>query len=803
MMLSSILSLPVTGMRCAACAARVEKAVQQVAGVAWVNVDLAGGKVIVTPASDAGPSLPAAIVEVLSQAGYPARTDSHRLALTGLRCASCAVRVEKALRAVPGVIDVTISQPTGIALVDGAGVDRIDLAAAVTDAGYGVAMAEDAPFPTAGPVPEAGGTVAAGPGRTLADTAWRGEGARAGVALALCLPLLSPMLGGPALPPLAQLALGSIVQFGLGWPFYRGAWRALRHGTASMDVLVVLGTLAGWGLSGWLLLTAHPGHMPHLYYEASAVIIAMLLLGRWLEDRARRRTGAAIEALMALRPQVARIRRDGGEQVLPLEQVRRGDVALVRPGEVVPVDGAILEGETHLDESMITGESLPVARGPDGRVTGGAMNLDGFIAVRADALGADSTLSRVIRMVEAAGAAKAPIQRLVDKVSAVFVPVILVLAILTLAGWLLAGVGLERAMVNAVSVLVIACPCALGLATPTALMVGMGVAARAGILIRDAEALERARDITCVAFDKTGTLTDGKPAVLAVRRAAGLGEADILRLAAALQAGSAHPLARAVLDAMPDVPAAATVRTLAGRGVEGRADGRALLLGNERLMVERGIDIGVLAAAAADPAVRGRTLSYLAADGQALGLIAFGDRVKHTAPAAIARLRALGVRSIMLTGDSQGAAAAVAAGLGLDDVQAGLLPEDKGAALARLKSAGNVVAMVGDGINDAPALAAADIGIAMGTGTDIAMRAAGVTLMRGDPSLVADAIAVSRRTVIKIRQNLFWAFIYNVVGVPLAMAGLLNPMLAGAAMALSSVCVVTNALTLRRWRPGG
>lgn len=786
--MSEILSLPVKGMNCVSCVGRVEKAVGKLSGVAGVSINLASGRVMVTPTADADAKMPAAVVAAISAAGYTPLIEPLRLKLTGLRCAGCVGRVEKALRAVPGVIDVRISQATGTALIDAADVAEADLVAAVTAAGYGAApgVAEDA-------IPPSGGV----------RVPVMGEGARASLALLLAAPLLLPMLGGPVLPVWAQLLLGSLVLFGLGWPFYAGAWNAARHGAANMDVLVVLGTLAGWGLSGWMALTAHEGHTPHLYYEASATIVAMLLLGRWLEARAKRKTGAAIEALMQLRPQVARVRRDGAEVTLPVAELRRGDVALVRAGEQVPVDGTILEGATHLDESMITGESLPVAKGVGAAVTGGSMNLDGFIAVTAGALGANSTLSRIIRMVEEAGAAKAPIQRIVDKVSAVFVPIILALALLTLVGWLLAGAGVEVAMINAVSVLVIACPCALGLATPTALMVGTGAAARAGILIRDAEALERARDIGVVAFDKTGTLTEGRPAIVAVQPVPGTGKDMVLRLAAALQAGSSHPLAQAVRDAMPNVAAAGSIRALPGLGVEGTLDGDALLLGNGRLMGERGVDVAALDTVARGLTARGHSLSWLAADGRVLGLIAFGDKVKQTAPAAIARLKALGVRTIMLTGDNAGAAAAAAAALGVDEVLAELLPQDKGQALARLKAGGRVVAMVGDGINDAPALAAADIGIAMGTGTDVAMRAAGITLMRGDPALVADAIAVSRRTVTKIRQNLFWAFIYNLVGVPLAMAGLLNPMLAGAAMAASSVCVVGNALLLRGWRAGG
>ncbi|HSQ71813.1 MAG TPA: copper-translocating P-type ATPase, partial [Rubrivivax sp.] len=642
----------------------------------------------------------------------------------------------------------------------------------------------------------------------------------------LTLPLMAPMLlqlAGIAwsLGGWTQLALATPVQFGLGWRFYRAGWKAVRAGAGNMDLLVAIGTTAAYGLSVYLLVL-HAGHgmPPHLYFEASAAVITLVLLGKWLEGRAKRQTTDAIRALNALRPAIARVLRDGVELELPVDQVRTGDLVNVRPGERVAVDGEVTAGRSHVDESLITGESMPVAKAVGDRVTGGAINGEGALTVRTLAVGAETTLARIIRMVESAQAAKAPIQRIVDRVSAVFVPVVLVVAGLALAGWLVAGAGWEVAIVNAVSVLVIACPCALGLATPTAIMVGTGVAARQGILIKDAEALEVAHGVGTVAFDKTGTLTEGRPTLVAVVPAAGQTPDEVLRGAAALQQHSDHPLAHAVmasfgaargalaaaqdaraLPAAQDaraLPATQDARALPGRGVEATIDGVRVALGSSRLLREWGADAGELSSAAEGLERQGRTVSWLLRrDGERavlLGLLAFGDAVKPAAREAVARLRALGVRTLMLTGDNAGSAAAVAAELGIADFRAEVLPGDKAAVVQELRAQGVVVAMVGDGINDAPALAAADVGIALSTGTDVAMETAGITLMRGDPRLVAAALDVSRRTVATIRRGLFWAFAYNVVGIPLAAAGMLDPVIAGAAMALSSVSVVGNAL---------
>ena len=786
----STLRLQIEGMSCASCVGRVEKVLRAVPGVARADVNLATEQATVRAGTDVQPL--EALVGAVRQAGYGVATTEHRLQIEGMTCASCVGRVEKALRRVPGVLQASVNLASEQATVQALStVEPQALLAATAAAGYPAHVLSDA------------GAAAAAP----AGAPWW----PVAVAAVLTLPMVAPMLGQPFgwhwMPPgWVQLLLATPVQFWLGARFYRAGWAALRARSGNMDLLVALGTSAAYGLSLYLLWQSagHAGHggEPHLYFEASAAVITLVLLGKWLEQRAKRQTLDAIRALHALRPTRARVRRGGVEQEIAVEQLVVGDLVLVRPGDRIAVDGEIVQGQTHVDESLLTGESLPVAKGPGERVTGGAINAEGAIEVRTLAVGAETQLSRIIRMVESAQAAKAPIQRLVDRVSAVFVPVVLLIALATLAGWVAVSGDWEQALVNAVAVLVIACPCALGLATPTAIMAGTGVAARHGILIKDAQALETAHAVTLVAFDKTGTLTEGKPSVVAVRPTASEDADAVLRQAAALQASSSHPLALAVRERAQGlaVPAVQDAQALPGRGVQGTVEGRVLALGSTRLLRERGLDAGALANEAQQLEQSGRTVSWLLASDRVLGLLAFGDSVKPTAAAAIARLNALGIQTLMLTGDNRGAAQAVGQALGITRVQAEMLPEHKAQVVQRERDAGQVVAFVGDGLNDGPALAAASCGFAMAGGADVATETADITLMRGDLRLVADALDLSRRTSAKIRQNLWWAFGYNALGIPLAALGLLNPVIAGGAMALSSVSVVGNALLLRRWR---
>ncbi|MBX9958679.1 MAG: heavy metal translocating P-type ATPase [Burkholderiaceae bacterium] len=722
------------------------------------------------------------------------------LGIAGMTCASCVTRVEKALKKVPGVTEATVNLATESARVSYQPSEQIEarLRRAVRDAGYepraadALEQQQDA-SPWAGFAPVAFG-------------------------LALSLPLVVPMVGDFfgrhwMLPAWVQFLLATPVQFILGARFYVAGWHALKARTGNMDLLVAIGTTAGWALSVWLWLFAGHEGMPHLYFEASAVVVTLVLLGKWLEARAKRQTTAAIRALHALRPDVAHLIGPDGEVDVPVAEVLVGDRIVVRPGERFPVDGILLEGHTQVDESMLTGEPLPVAKDAGERLTGGSINGEGRIVMQVAAVGSETVLARIIRLVEDAQAAKAPIQRLVDQVSAVFVPVVLLIALATLAGWLMAGHPLEHAVIHAVAVLVIACPCALGLATPAAIMAGTGVAAKHGILIKDAQALEIAHRVDTVAFDKTGTLTVGQPRLTAFEVAPGGDEAQLLAAAASLQSGSEHPLARAVVQAAQTrgmaIEAPDNVRAVPGRGSEGEVGVRSYLVGSLRWMDELRVALGPLAARAAVQQQQGATVSALVertTEGLTLrALLAFGDEPKPGAKEALAALRARGIRTVMISGDNRGAAEAMARRLGLrpeeGEVLAEVLPGDKAARVTELKQGGHVVAMVGDGVNDAPALAAADVGLAMGNGTDVAMHAAGITLMRGDPLLVAGAFSVSDRTVAKIRQNLFWAFIYNVAGIPLAALGYLSPVIAGAAMALSSVSVMSNALLLRRWRP--
>ena len=785
--------LPIDGMTCASCAGRVEKALANVTGVSSVSVNLATEQARVEAPAD---SLPA-LVDAVQQAGYSVPAQVLELDISGMTCASCAGRVEKALGKVPGVERVSVNLASERAHVELLGqVDPNLLIDAVSQAGY-YASLHQAQNP-----------------QTLQDDQQkrlRRERWSLILAVVLALPLVLPMLLMPLgihwmLPAWAQFVLATPVQFILGARFYIAAWKAVKAGAGNMDLLVALGTSAGYGLSLYEWAIAAPGSTPHLYFEASAVVIALVLLGKYLESRAKRQTASAIRALEALRPERALRLIDGQEHDVAISDLRLNDWVLVKPGERFPVDGEVVDGQSHADEALISGESLPVPKQPGDKVTGGAINGEGRLVIKTLALGTETVLARIIRLVEDAQAGKAPIQKLVDKVSQIFVPVVLLIALATLLGWWFYGAPIETALINAVAVLVIACPCALGLATPTAIMAGTGVAARYGILIKDAEALERAHEVSAVVFDKTGTLTSGTPQIAHFSALDG-DEARLLQAAGALQRGSEHPLAKAVLDACAarnlNVPDVTDSQSLTGRGIAGSLEGRRLALGNRRLLDETGLKPGSLAKSATAWENEGRTLSWLIEQSpqtRVLGLFAFGDTLKAGAQSAIQQLNARHISSHLLTGDNRGSARVVAEALGITDVHAEVLPADKAATVAELKKTG-VVAMVGDGINDAPALAAADIGIAMGGGTDVAMHAAGITLMRGDPRLVPAALEISRKTYAKIRQNLFWAFVYNVIGIPLAAFGFLNPVLAGAAMAFSSVSVVSNALLLKFWKP--
>ncbi|MFZ3082446.1 heavy metal translocating P-type ATPase [Rhodoferax ferrireducens] len=741
------------------------------------------------------------------------------IGIGGMTCASCVGRVERALKKVPGVQSVAVNLATESARIAYAPTEQMEarLRRAVRDAGYEPLAADatiDAPdaSPWAGFMPVAIGLALSAP---------------------LVLPMLSNLVGWHwMLPTWLQFALATPVQFILGARFYKAGWHALKNLAGNMDLLVALGTTAGWLLSMWLWLNAAPGVMAHLYFEGSAVVITMVLLGKWLEARAKRQTTSAIRALHGLRPATAHLIGLDGEVDVPVAEVLVGDRLVVKPGERLPVDGLLQEGQTQVDESMLTGEPLPIVKDPGAALTGGSINGDGRIVMQVKAVGSETVLAHIIRLVEDAQAAKAPIQRLVDQVSAVFVPVVLGIALITLLGWWLSGHPFEVAVINAVTVLVIACPCALGLATPAAIMAGTGVAAKYGILIKDAQALELAHKVDVVVFDKTGTLTVGQPRLTAFQAVAGGDEVTLLTAAASLQSGSEHPLARAVVVAASErglaIHPPVNVRAVPGRGTEGElraTDGNeaaqpSYLIGSLRWMDELGVDWGALAAPAATLQGSGATVSLLArrravADAESteridvLALLAFADEPKPGAQAAVAALRARSIKTVMISGDNQGAAEAMARRLGFrpesGEVRAEVLPGDKAAQVLALKNGGHTVAMVGDGINDAPALTAADVGMAManagGGGSDVAMHAAGITLMRGDPGLVAAALDISDRTVAKIRQNLFWAFAYNVAGIPLAALGFLNPVVAGAAMAMSSVSVMSNALLLKRWKP--
>ncbi len=798
--------LPIEGMTCGACATRLEKALRRAPGIHDAAVNFALERAAVDFAQDETSAT--AIADVVANAGFSVGQETYSFPIDGMTCSACATRVEKALGRVPGVTEANINlalERADVKVIAGtATLD--DLATAVENAGYQARIA----------------SASEEQARVDAEHAQRDQALLRRekwlllASAALSLPLVAQMithfqmlsgLQGPMfhLPPWLELALATPVQFVIGARFYKGAWNALKNRSGNMDVLVAMGTSAAFGYSVYLLASLGNAATGRLYFEASAVIITLVLLGKYMESRAKRGTTAAIRQLMDLRPQTARVRgADNSEVEVPIAEVKSGDIVVVRPGERVPVDGIVAGGKSELDEALITGESLPVEKDLGDTVTGGAINGTGLLEVRATDVGEDSTLARIIRLVENAQAGKAPVQRLVDRISEIFVPTVVVIASITFALWYFSGGSFEQALVAAVSVLVIACPCALGLATPTAIMTGTGAAARSGILIKDIESLERAHKLSAIIFDKTGTLTEGKPKVVDLQVLRG-DETELIRLAASIQQGSEHPLAKSLLELAAErelsLYPVTDFQSYTGRGVAGTANGHAVIIGNEQLLAERQLDPSAERQQARAWEATGKTVVWVADGDGLLGMVAIADPLRAESQEAIETLRKLNIKTLMLSGDAPLVAAEIGRQAGMDEARGGVKPDEKAQAVASLAQAGHSVGMIGDGINDAPALAAADVGIAMGSGTDVAMETAGITLMRVDPRLVGAAVDASRATFRKIKQNLFWAFIYNVIGIPLAAAGLLSPAMAGAAMAMSSVSVVTNSLLLRGWQP--
>ncbi|PWQ97634.1 heavy metal translocating P-type ATPase [Leucothrix pacifica] len=801
----SQISLPVTGMSCAGCASSVETLLNKTSGVESATVNLALEKADIQ--FDTAVINPTHLSEAIKAGGYGVREHQFLVHIKGMTCSGCSSGVEKKLRALPGVIkaDVNLAlERANISVIPGQ-CDLDTILKTVNEAGY--TATTDADMQTVDQDEEA-----------------RQESRRdlieLGIAALFTLPLVIQMIvmmiwPGTHMSVWLELALATPVQFWIGRRFYKGAWRAIKARSGNMDILVALGTSAAYFFSLWQVLTRGSGAAGHVYFEAAAVVITLVLAGKVLESRAKRSASSALRGLMNLRPDTARVVRSGEEVEVKIAEVFVGDMVAVRPGERIPVDGVVMRGESELDESLLTGEPMPVLRVKGDQVVAGAMNGEGALRIRTERIGDDTTLARIGNLVEQAQAGKAPIQRLVDRISGIFVPVVLVLALLTFIGWWIFGPNFETALTVAVSVLVIACPCALGLATPTALVAGTGTAAKSGILIKDIETLERASHIDTVVFDKTGTLTMGKPEVVEVKAFDGT-EDEVLRIAASVQQGSEHPLGRAMVEAARakslDLQAADNFKATVGQGVAASIQGALIRIGKVDFVTDdpttSAVSVGEAVTEHAET-IRadmqamsdgGRTVVCVTKDAVPVGLIALADEARPDAKAAIDALHTRGIQTLLLTGDNEASAARIADELGIDAVKANVRPDEKAAEIEALTKQGKHVAMIGDGINDAPALAAAELGIAMGSGADVAMETAGVTLMRSKPTLVADALDIAKATAGKIRQNLFWAFAYNAVCIPIAMLGYLSPALAGAAMALSSVSVVSNSLLLKRWK---
>ena len=811
-------SLGIRGMTCASCTARVERALTKVAGVSEATVNLATERASVR--FDAQQTGVPALLEAVARAGYDPVTERTSLAVSGMTCASCTARVERSLKRLDGVVDASVNLATeraSVTYLPGL-LTPADLSAAVTAAGY-----------------EAREAAASGErvdrerqAREAEVRALRRDVLLAGaltlpLVVFVMLPMLVPALEARllALVPaqainLVSFVLASVVQFGPGRRFYRPGWNSLRRGSPDMNSLVMLGTSAAYGYS--VVATFVPRLLPagaaHVYYEASAAIITLILLGRYLEAIAKGRTSEAIKKLLGLQAKTARVVRAGEELTLPIDQVVPGDAVLVRPGERIPVDGRVLTGGSFVDESMITGEPIPARKGEGDEVVGGTVNTTGAFTFGATKVGADTVLAQIIRMVEDAQGSKLPIQALADKVVSVFVPIVIVIALITFGVWMLFGPepALTFALVNTVAVLIIACPCAMGLATPTSIMVGTGKAAELGILFRNGAALQTLQEAKQIALDKTGTLTKGRPELTDLVTLPGFERGEVLALTASVEQASEHPVAQAIVDAAKaqgaTLGSAEAFEAVPGYGVEGSVGDRLVQVGADRYMRRLGVDVTAFANEAGRLADEGKTPLYAAVDGRLAAVIAVADPIKDSTPAAIESLHALGLRVVMITGDNERTARAIAKRLGIDEVLAEVLPDGKVEAVKALQAQGGKVAFVGDGINDAPALAQADVGLAIGTGTDIAIESADVVLMAGDLRGITNALALSRKAITNIKQNLFWAFFYNTVLIPVA-AGvlypafgiLLSPILAAAAMGLSSVFVLTNALRLRNFTP--
>ena len=809
-------SIHITGMTCTTCAATIEKGLSETPGVEQARVDFASEKAFVE--YDPTKVDLAKIKNTISQIGYRVATKKSIFAVGSMTCASCVARVEEALSGVPGVISASVNLASEKATVEYLEETELaELRQVVKNAGYEL-----------GPEIQALEDVTTAARRET-------QALRNRLIIAIALGVAIMVIGfGPSFVGKAYLlwALATPVQFWAGWRFYRGAWGALRHKTADMNTLIAVGTSAAYFYS--MVAVLFPGLFttgglePHLYFETSAMIIALILLGRFLEARARGQTSEAIKKLIGMQPKTALVMRDGEETEIPVDDVQVGDLILVRPGERVPVDAIVRQGYSSIDESMITGESIPVEKTVGDEVVGATINKAGSLRVEATKVGKDTTLARIVRMVEEAQGSKAPIQRLADVIASYFVPVVIGIAIVTFIIWYFVGPppALTFALLNFVAVLIIACPCALGLATPTAIMVGTGKGAEYGVLIRNGEALERSHQISTVLLDKTGTLTRGEPAVTDIVAVPSSSKEEILRLAASAEHNSEHPLGEAVVKAALEkeleLSPPSDFNAIPGRGVEALVEGKKLLLGNLRLMKERGFPLDGMEEKASELFGEGKTIMFLGLDNQVVGIIALADTLKPNAKEAVKELRKMGIETMMLTGDNQRTADAIAREVGIDRVLAEVLPEHKAEEIRKLQEE-KVVAMVGDGINDAPALAQADVGIAIGTGTDVAMETGDITLISGDLMGITTAIALSKRTMRTIKQNLFWAFAYNTALIPVAAGvlylvfghtgvpsglhfilgdyGFLNPILAAAAMAASSITVVSNSLRLRRFKP--